>query len=133
MELSDAQVKINKLQEELDRTTIEAERLKKEVTQDEGVINTKKAESDKLAQNLKTLEMGSKQAVGAKIKVERTVQSKGKEISAEKQELMLKKRVAEQMALDAARIAQELAKLNREKADKEREIQDLKRKKDTLR
>lgn len=130
--LSDVETKISRLQAELVKLTAEENVLHKEITQDEVDINSKKAERDRLVQGSKNLEINTKQAVGDKSGVFKNIQNKEKEIKEERQDLFLKKRIAEQLESELTPLSQEIARLNREKADKEREIADLKRKKDVV-
>lgn len=117
----------------LDKFLAEMNLLKKELLKNENDISTEKIRSDRLTQVINSLDVGSKQVVFNKSKVEKDIQAEEKQIKAEKQELFFKKRVQEQIERDNERLAQEQAKFNSEKAIKERKIQELKRQKEAIR
>ena len=131
-ELSGSLALINKLKTELERAEVEAERLKKEAAGDENLINLKKSEENKKEQSLKSLEISSKQTVGEKIKVERSIQTNEQQIKTGKQEVFIKKRVIEQLERDIENMTQEIDKIKREKEDKERAVRDLEIKRDRI-
>ena len=86
------ELKINQLKSELDKSIVEADRLRKEVAVDETEVVSKKNEDERLIQSIRGLENQTKQVVRDKTQVEREVQDKGREIKKENEEIFFKKR-----------------------------------------
>ncbi len=129
---SDFEVRVNRLKDELRRVTTEADAFRKEAAKKEEEVAHKKMEEERLAQSYKNLEAVSKQIAGKQFGVKKSVQAETKSIKEEKQELFLRKRIAEQLERDLAAAIQVLTMLNRDKDAKEREIANLKRERDQI-
>jgi chromosome segregation protein len=130
--VNELEAKISRLKSELDKIITEDDMAKKELAKVEAKIRNKKSETEKLNQTLRSVEIGSGQLVGEKARVAKAVQSEQVEIKKEKEDLLFKKRVVEQLERSNETFTQELAKLKRDKEQKEREITDLKRKKEEI-
>lgn len=131
--LADLQRQIAKLEAELIQLKGEAENTKQQLDKQNEAVKALERIEGQMNQKVQSLEVATKQVSSVKTKIIKEAQTGARGIKEEKQQLVFKKRLVEQIETEGIIFTQKLDKLKKDLEDKKRTIDNLKRQRDAIR